>query len=59
MCHTSTPANNVSRVLKGANSPTTILNAINSNVGGMIFLKGTISSQDASDLAAYLATPGI
>ena len=59
MCHTATPALNISKVLKGANSPTIITNAINNNVGGMGFLKGTISAQDANNLAAYLATPGI
>jgi mono/diheme cytochrome c family protein len=59
MCHTSAPVNNVSNILKGANSAITIVNAINANMGGMGFLKGTISSQDASDLAAYLATPRI
>lgn len=59
MCHTATPANNVSRVLRGANSPTTIQNAINANTGGMGFLKGTLSTQNISDIAAYLATPNI
>jgi hypothetical protein len=59
MCHTAVPANNVSGVLRGANSPTTINNAINGNVGGMGFLKGVLTSQDLSDIAAYLATPRI
>jgi mono/diheme cytochrome c family protein len=59
MCHGAAPADNISNILRGANSSTTIVNAINTNVGGMGFLKGLISSQDASDLAAYLATPKI
>jgi mono/diheme cytochrome c family protein len=57
MCHTATPVNNVSKVLKGANSPSTIQSAINANTGGMGFLKSTLSTQDVSDIAAYLATP--
>ncbi|RUP34961.1 MAG: hypothetical protein EKK45_02405 [Curvibacter sp.] len=59
MCHTATPAANVSKVLKGANSPSTILNAISNNVGGMGFLAPKIDANAANDLAAYLATPGI
>jgi trimeric autotransporter adhesin len=57
LCHTATPALNVSKVLKGANSASTILNAISGNVGGMGMLQGNISTQDANNLAAYLATP--
>jgi hypothetical protein len=45
--------------LAGANSPSVITNAIKNNVGGMGFLKTTISATDASNLAAYLATPGL
>jgi hypothetical protein len=51
------PALNISKVLNGANSPNTILNAISSNKGGMKVL--SISTQQASDIAAYLATPNI
>lgn len=58
-CHTATPALNVSSVLRGANSASAILNTINSNKGGMGSLKGITSTQNANDLAAYLATPGI
>jgi D-mannonate dehydratase len=50
---------NVSKVLKGANSANTILNAINSNVGGMGLLKGAYTTSQLNDMAAYLATPGI
>jgi len=59
MCHGANPAQNISKVLRGANSSSTILNAINSNTGGMGFLKGTIGATQAADIAAYLATPGI
>jgi mono/diheme cytochrome c family protein len=59
VCHGPSPVNNIDKVLRGANAPSIILNAINSNAGGMGILKGAISTQDASDLAAYLATPRI
>lgn len=59
MCHTAAPVNNVSGILKGANSPATINNAINGNIGGMGFLKGVLSTQNVIDIAAYLATPRI
>lgn len=56
-CHSIMPVLNVSKVLKGANSASTILNAINSNAGGMGILKGTLSTQQLDDIAAYLVTP--
>jgi mono/diheme cytochrome c family protein len=59
MCHGANPAQNISKVLKGANSPSSITNAINSNAGGMGFLKGTIGASQAADIAAYLGNPGI
>ena len=58
-CHTSNPQANVSKVLNGANAPTTILKAISNNTGGMGVLKTRIGTSQAADLAAYLATPGI
>lgn len=58
-CHSIMPVLNVSKVLKGANSASTILNAINSNTGGMGSLKGTLSTQQLNDIAAYLATPAL
>jgi hypothetical protein len=56
-CHSIMPVLNVSKVLTGANSASTILNAINGNTGGMGALKGTLSTQQLDDIAAYLATP--
>jgi mono/diheme cytochrome c family protein len=41
---------------KGAN-PSKILSAISSNTGGMGFLKGTISADNASNIATYAANP--
>ncbi|MBV5299336.1 MAG: cytochrome c [Rhodoferax sp.] len=58
-CHTASPALNVSKVLRGANSANTILNAINNNTGGMGLLKGAYTTSQLNDMAAYLATPGI
>lgn len=58
-CHTANPANNVSKILKGANSSSAILSAISGNKGGMGYLSGSVNATVASDMAAYLATPGI
>lgn len=57
-CHGGSPAANINRILKAANAPGVITNAINNNTGGMGFLKGSITTQNAADLAAYLAAPG-
>lgn len=58
-CHSAMPALNLSKVLKGANSANTIQSAINGNAGGMGVLKGALSTQQLTDIAAYLATPNI
>jgi hypothetical protein len=59
MCHGANPANNQANILKGANSASAITKAITGNTGGMGFLSGTIGATEASNLAAYLANPGI
>jgi mono/diheme cytochrome c family protein len=59
LCHGSNAAQNGNNVLRGANASAAILNAISNNKGGMGYLSGTIGSQQASDLAAFLATPTI
>ena len=59
MCHGANPALNANKIMKGANSPSNILGAISSNAGGMGMLKTTILAQQAADIAAYLANPGI
>ncbi|MDD2923939.1 cytochrome c, partial [Rhodoferax sp.] len=56
-CHSTMPSLNLSKVLKGANSPSTILNAINQNKGGMGVLAGKLTTQNLDDIAAYLAQP--
>lgn len=58
-CHSPVPAYNVSKILNGANSANTIQSAINGNMGGMGVLKGAISTQQLTDIAAYLVTPSI
>ena len=55
-CHGVVPSS--SNVLAGANSPTVIQSAINSNFGDMGRYSG-LSSQNLADIAAYLATPTI
>lgn len=56
-CHGMPPSSN--KVLKGANNPSSILSAINSNAGGMGMYIGKFTTQELTDMAAYLATPGI
>ena len=58
-CHSAMPALNLGKVLSGANSANTILNAINTNKGGMRILSGAISTSQLNDIAAYLATPNL
>lgn len=56
-CHGVPPSSN--KVLNGANNPSRILNAINSGTGGMGMYIGKFSTQELTDMAAYLATPRI
>jgi mono/diheme cytochrome c family protein len=55
-CHAA-PALGISKVLRGANSASTILNAINGNVGGMGNFRNVYTSSQLNDIAAYLANP--
>lgn len=56
-CHGAAASGGL-RVLNGANSALTILNAITSNLGGMRSLS-SLTNQNLADLSAYLATPTI
>ena len=56
-CHTSTPSQNISNVLKGANNAAVIQNAIDNKMGGMGAYIGYITPEQLNDIAAYLATP--
>jgi mono/diheme cytochrome c family protein len=60
-CHSNYPSTvpSTNKVLNGANSPNTILKAINAGTGGMGMYSGKLSTQQLSELAAYLATPNI
>jgi mono/diheme cytochrome c family protein len=58
-CHTANPASNVASVLKGANNPTVIADAIANNKGGMGMLSGKWTSADLADIAAYLGQPNL
>lgn len=58
-CHSTAPARNISNVLRGANSATTILNAINANMGGMGMFRSTYTTAQLNDIAAYLASPNL
>lgn len=55
-CHGTPPSS--MKVLNGANSPSTISSAI-SGIGQMNSYIGKFSTQNLSDIAAYLATPNI
>ena len=56
-CHASDPTVNQNRIRNGANNPNAILNAINSGVSTMAFLRGRLSSAQLNDLAAYINNP--
>jgi mono/diheme cytochrome c family protein len=56
-CHGTPPS--LQKVLNGANSPSTIANAINSNKGSMGVYAGKFTAQNLSDIAAYLAQPNL
>jgi mono/diheme cytochrome c family protein len=60
-CHGVTPGVNLSRnILKAANTPSVISNAITKNLGNMGYLANPgYSTQQLADMAAYLATPGL
>ncbi len=57
-CHGGNPAQNISKILRGRSASAT-LSAIAGNKGGMGYLSGKIGAKEASDIAAYLANPGI
>ena len=56
-CHASDPTVNQNRIRNGANNANAILNAINSGVSTMAFLRGQLSSAQLNDLAAYINNP--
>jgi len=55
-CHSGFPAVKRNSISKGTN-PSTILNAISGNTGGMRILQPYVNATDAADIAAYIANP--
>ena len=55
-CHSGFPAVKRNSISKGTN-PSTILNAISGNTGGMRILASYVNATDAADIAAYIANP--
>ncbi|MEO5932680.1 MAG: choice-of-anchor D domain-containing protein, partial [Duganella sp.] len=58
-CHGPSPAANVSGILRGANQPTVIANAIAGNRGGMGQFSGKFSAAELADLAAFIGNPNV
>jgi len=59
-CHSANPANNVSGILRGANSPAVISAAIAANRGGMgTLFNGRFSAAELADLAAFIGDPTV
>jgi cytochrome c553 len=58
-CHGTNVAQNISKILVGANNPTRIQSAINNNTGGMAILAGKWTAVDIADIAAYIGNPSI
>ncbi|MGL4575932.1 MAG: hypothetical protein ACRCV9_14200 [Burkholderiaceae bacterium] len=55
-CHMADPLKNSKNILRGANSPSTVMNAL-VKVPEMRYLQGSIFQAEARDIAAYLAAP--
>jgi mono/diheme cytochrome c family protein len=55
-CHLADPLRNAKNILRGANSPSTIMNSM-VKVSDMRYLQATIGQAEARDLAAYLGAP--
>jgi cytochrome c553 len=58
-CHGTNVAQNISKILIGANNPTRIQSAINNNTGGMAILAGKWTAVDIADVAAYIGNPNV
>jgi mono/diheme cytochrome c family protein len=56
-CHGTPPSTN--KVLNGANNPNKIASAISSGTGGMGMFAGKFTTQNLTDIAAYLAQPNL
>lgn len=59
-CHGTNVASNRNKLLRGANNPTTIQNAINRDTGGMgIYRNNVLTATDVADIAAYIGNPNV
>lgn len=59
-CHGTNVSANKNKVLRGANNPTTIQNAINRDTGGMgIYRNNVLTAIDVADIAAYIGNPNV
>lgn len=59
-CHGTNVAANRNKVQRGANNPSLIQSAINSNTGGMgIYRNNVLTATDVADIAAYIANPNV
>ncbi|MET0266517.1 MAG: choice-of-anchor D domain-containing protein [Duganella sp.] len=59
-CHGASPAANVNGILRAANQPNVIANAISNNRGGMGGLfAGRFSATELQDLSAFIANPNV
>ncbi len=56
-CHGPDVTQNKNKILRGANAPALIQNAIAQNVGGMGFLSTFVNATDADHIASYIANP--
>jgi Abnormal spindle-like microcephaly-assoc'd, ASPM-SPD-2-Hydin len=58
-CHKADPTTNTNKIRNGANNAALITSAINGNTGGMGTLRNKWSATDITDIALYLANPGV
>lgn len=59
-CHGTNVSLNRNKILRGANSPSTIQNAINGDTGGMgIYRNNVLTATDVADIAAYIGNPNV
>lgn len=58
-CHGTSVSSGRNKILRGANSPSTIQNAINNDTGGMGIYSGVLTATDVADIAAYIGNPNV
>jgi thiol-disulfide isomerase/thioredoxin len=58
-CHKADPTTNTNKIRNGANNAALITSAINGNTGGMGTLRNKWTATDITDIALYIANPGV